>query len=102
MVGGTFTGATLTNRGTVESSMAAKFHDFGRWYMVNRYGSGSLGQISANLAGAARDVATEFVNWLLRRIAGGSAPGGTPGSGRPAAEPDLIDRAMELFQSWGR
>ena len=100
MVGGTFTGATLTNRAVVEASMAAKFRDFGRWYMGSRYGPDVLPQIIPTLPAAAGDVAVEFVNWLLRRIAGGGATPGS-GSGGVPAEPDLIDRAWDLARSWG-
>ena len=99
MVGGTFTGTTLTNRAAVEALMASKFRDFGRWYMVTRYGAGVLPNITPTLPTAAGDVAIEFVNWLLRRIVGGSS---TPSrAGSITAEPDLIERALDLVRSWG-
>jgi len=102
MVGGTFTGATLTNRGAVESAMATKFRDFGRWYMSTRYGPNVLVEITPTLPGAAADVAVEFLNWLLRRIAGGgSSPGGGGGKSGGQADPDVVDRAWELVRSWG-
>lgn len=100
MVGGTFTGTTLSNRAAVEASMATKFRDFGRWYMGTRYGPAVLPTISPTLAAAAGDVAVEFVNWLLRRIPGGASPSSTGRGGVPAT-PDLIDRAWDLARSWG-
>ncbi|MBZ2195384.1 hypothetical protein [Occultella gossypii] len=101
MLGGTFTGPTLTNRGAVEAAMAGKFRDFSRWYMGIRYGPDVVRQINTLLPAAAQDVAVEFVDWLLARIVGGrSASGGGSASGA-APEPDLIDKALDLARSWG-
>ena len=85
MIGGAFTGNALTNRGAVEARLADKFAAFGRWYMGNRYGPGDVVDTRDTLPGAAKDVAHEFVDWLIKRIPGGSASGGE--------EEDPLDRA---------
>jgi hypothetical protein len=109
MLGGTFSGPTLTNQSAIESVMAGKFRDFGRWYGGQRFGVTELPTIEPFLADAGRDVATEFMSWLLRRGAGASAPagggaagaaGGAGGSAQPreAPEPGMIDKGVE----WAR
>jgi hypothetical protein len=84
MVGGSFTGSCLTNRGYVEGRMADKFEAFGRWYMGSRYGPADVLDTASLLPDAAKAVAHEFVEWLIRRIPGGSSSG---------ADEDSIDRA---------
>jgi len=104
MLGGTFTGTTLTNRAAVELTMATKFRDFGRWYAGQRFGPAVLSQIRTLLAAAGRDIAAEFMNWLLRRRAGASAPpvaprgrgtAPTPAPTPETPEPDVMDRVAE-------
>ena len=75
MTGGTFSGACLANRASLESAYAAKFEAFGRWYAGTRYGAGTVAATVSVLPGAAAAVAHEFVNWLLRRVPGAAACG---------------------------
>lgn len=105
MVGGTFSGASLTNRADVEQSMADKFHAFGRWYMGTRYGPGEIMATRALLGAAAADVATAFVDWLLRHGGPPPAPGAhTPSTPAPTTprsdDRDLVDRALDLVHDW--
>jgi hypothetical protein len=83
MVGGTLSGATLTNRSSIEAALAARFAAFGRWYIGTRYGPADVYSTSSLMGPAAADVAHEFVDWLLRRVHSTSAPGGRV-SGRTA------------------
>jgi GNAT superfamily N-acetyltransferase len=59
------TGATLTNRADVELRMATKFRDSGRWYAGQRFGATMLASIRPLLADTGRDIAHEFMNWLV-------------------------------------
>jgi len=67
MLGGTFSGATLTNRPVVEQLMATKFRDFGTPYAISQFGLSVAFLIRPQLAQAGADIAKEFMNWLLAR-----------------------------------
>jgi hypothetical protein len=67
MLGGTFSGARLTNRSSVESGMADRFKDFGLWYVGFRYGLSAATSAASGLPSAAAQVAQLFVDWLLAR-----------------------------------
>lgn len=99
MLGGAFAGSAITNRADIELLMATKFRDFGRWYAGQRFGATVLASIRPLLADAGRDVAHEFMEWLLRRGAGAVAPPASRGSTPAPASPDedWMDRAAEGF-----
>jgi len=68
MLGGTFTGTTLTNRSTLETSLAGKIRDFGLWYMINRlrqtgtFSKKTATDASKHLVGASSEVTKVFLD----------------------------------------
>jgi hypothetical protein len=78
MLGGVFSGNTLTNRASVEQEIAQRLAAFGKRYLQNylREHKREKEEPAATLRldAAARDVTTRFVNWLLNRIQQSSKP----------------------------
>ena len=87
MLGGVFSGTTLTNRSSLEATLVAKIKDFGLWYLVNRLRqSGTFSKKNAldasrHLVGASGEVAKVFLDILT------SCASGTTTTLKPVSDP---------------
>jgi len=78
MLGGVFAGKVLSNRSSLETTLAAKIKGFGLWYLVNRlrqsgtFSKKTATDASKHLIGASTEVAGMFLD-ILTSCASGTA-----------------------------
>jgi hypothetical protein len=93
LLGGTFTGNTLTNRSAMETNLQSKIKDFGRIYMINRLrqsgklSAKTLADSSRHLNGAATEVTKIFLD-IMTSCAAGTITELTPVSDPNPSPPD--------------